>query len=77
MWNLNRLVSEQVKNCNFFVLRQTAERSKLEDFHQFWSSEYCELVIWELPKAAKNTVGSLVESSLFSGRAVWKTFFLI
>lgn len=39
------MVSDQVKNWNFFVLRQTAERSKLEDFHQFWSSEYCALVI--------------------------------
>lgn len=79
MWNLNRLVSEQVKNWNFFVLRQTAERSKLEDFHQFWFSEYCAQVIWtvttwELPEAAKNTV-LLGWEQLFSGRAVWRTFF--
>lgn len=48
IWNLNRLISEQVKNCNFFLLRQTAERSKLEDSFQFWSSEYCAQVIWKV-----------------------------
>lgn len=45
IWNLNRVISEQVKNWNFFLLRQTLERSKLENSFQFWSSEYCAQVI--------------------------------
>lgn len=48
MWNLKRRVSEQVKNWNFFLSRQTIERSKQEDFHQFWSSEYCAQIIWKV-----------------------------
>lgn len=48
MWNLNRPISEQVKNWNFFLLRQTAERSKLENSHQFRSSEYRAQVMWKV-----------------------------
>lgn len=45
MQNLNRLISEHVIYWNFFLLRQTAERSKVENFHQFWSKEHCAQVI--------------------------------